>query len=82
MKTLVENNLLRFISICKTKDGMFANFKAKGVRGGTSFTASIAVDLNSLNLNIDEDPLEKLVDVASKTALKEFKQTDLHFEGL
>ena len=45
MKNLAENNLIRFINLTRKKDGMFANFKAKGMRGGTVFTASISVDI-------------------------------------
>jgi hypothetical protein len=47
MKNISENNLIRFTKISKKKDGLFANFKAKGIRGGTAFTSSIAVDLSA-----------------------------------
>lgn len=30
---IAENNLVRFISISKKKDGMFANFRVKGMKG-------------------------------------------------
>ena len=39
---LAENNLIRFINITKKKDGMFANFKVKGIKGGAALAASIS----------------------------------------
>ena len=42
---LAENNLVRFISITKKKDGMFANFRVKGMKGGATFSSSISVDI-------------------------------------
>ena len=32
MADLAENNIVRFINITKKKDGMFANFKVKGIK--------------------------------------------------
>ena len=50
MKNIAENNLIRFINITKKKDGLFANFKVKGIKGGASFSASISVDLRQQKL--------------------------------
>ena len=83
MKNIAENNLIRFINISKKKDGLFANFKVKGVRGGVLFSASIAVDMAAaLNIDIASDPLEKIIEECAKIAVREFKKTDLHFEGI
>ncbi len=82
MKNLAENNLIRFISITKKKDGIFANFKVKGIRGGTAFSASITVDLTAVNVNIEEDPFRKIVEECEKTALKEFRKTEFQSQGL
>ncbi|MDF2549348.1 MAG: hypothetical protein K0S07_415 [Chlamydiales bacterium] len=82
MSTLAENNLVRFISISKKKGGVFVNFKAKGIRGGTAFTASIVVDLSVIEVNPAEDSLEKIIEECAKVAVKEFKRSELEFEGI
>lgn len=82
MKNIAENNLVRFINITKKKDGLFANFRVKGVRGGMLFSASISVDLAACELDPAIDPLEKIIEQAAKLAVREFKKTDLQFEGL
>lgn len=82
MQTLAENNLVRFINISKKKDGVFANFKVKGIRGGMVFSASIAVDLATLDLDLAEDSLEKIIEQSADVAVKEFRKTELQFEGL
>jgi len=82
MKNIAENNLVRFINITKKKDGIFANFRVKGLRGGVLLSASISVDISACNLNLAEDPFEKIVEECAKVALKEFKRTELHFEGI
>ena len=74
-------NLIRFVNITRKKDGMFANFKAKGVRGGTQFTASLSVDLYAANVE-PSDPLEKIISECATIAVKEFKKSDLQFEGI
>ena len=76
-----ENNLIRFQKITKKKDGMFANFKAKGVRGGTSFTASIAVDLDAAEVD-PGDSLEKIIEECARIAEKDIKKSELQFEGI
>lgn len=82
MKNIAENNLVRFINITRKKDGMFANFKVKGIKGGTSFSASIAVDLASVEVNIAEDNLEKIIEECARVAVKEFKKAEFQFEGI
>ncbi|HXF29426.1 MAG TPA: hypothetical protein VN457_06210 [Chlamydiales bacterium] len=82
MKNIAENNLVRFINITKKKDGLFANFRVKGVRGGVLFSATIAVDTATCTLDPSSDPLEKIVEECGKIAIKEFKKTELHYEGI
>ena len=81
MKNLAENNLIRFINLTKKKDGIFANFKAKGIKGGACFSASIAVDISAAEVD-PADPLEKIIEECARIAVKEFKTSDLQFEGI
>lgn len=81
MKNLAENNLIRFISITKKKDGLFANFKVKGLKGGTSFSSSIAVDISAAEVDLT-DPLEKIIEGCARLAVKDFKKSDMEFEGM
>lgn len=81
MKDMSENNLMRFTKITKKKEGMFANFKAKGVRGGTAFTANITVDLSAAELN-PGDSLEKIIEECARIAEKDIQKSTLQFEGL
>ena len=81
MKNMSENNLIRFTRITKKKDGLSANFKAKGVRGGTSFTASISVDLAAAEVD-PADSLEKIIEECARIAEKDIKKSELQFEGL
>ena len=81
MKNIAENNLIRFINITKKKDGLFANFKVKGLRGGTSFSASISVDLSAAEVD-PTDPLEKIIEHCARIAVKEFKKSEMQFEGM
>lgn len=81
MKNLAENNLIRFINITKKKEGMFANFKAKGIKGGTSFSASIAVDIAAAEVD-PADSLEKIIEECARIAVREFKTSELQFEGI
>ncbi len=82
MKNIAENNLIRFINITKKKDGIFANFKAKGIRAGVSFSASISVDISSVEIDISEDNLEKIIEQSARSAVKEFKKAEFEFEGI
>lgn len=81
MKNIAENNLIRFKNISKKKDGIFANFKVKGVKGGTTFSTSFAVDISAAEVD-PADPLEKIIEQCARMAVKEFKTSDLQFEGL
>jgi hypothetical protein len=78
---LAQNNLIRFINITKKKDGIFANFKAKGIRGGAVFSASISVDISAAEVH-PADPLEKIIEECARIAVLQFRNTDLQFEGL
>ena len=79
--SLEDNNLIRFTRISKKKEGLFANFTAKGVRGGTAFTANITVDLNSAEVD-PGDSLEKIIEECAKIAERDVKKSQLQFEGL
>ena len=81
MKNLAENNLIRFINISKKKEGMFANYKARGVRGGTTFSASICVDIAAAEVD-PTDTLEKIIEHCARIAVREFKKSELQFEGI
>ena len=81
MKNIAENNLIKFINITKKKDGMFANYRAKGVKGGTTFSASISVDILAAEVD-PTDPLEKIIEHCARIAVKEFKKSELQFEGI
>jgi hypothetical protein len=82
MKNIAENNLVRFINITKKKDGIFANFKVKGIKGGTTFSASIAVDVSAVEVDLATDPIEKIIDHCAHVAVKEFKKSEFRFEGI
>lgn len=82
MKNIAENNLIRFINITKRKDGLFANFKVKGIKGGVAFGASISVDLASVEIDLSEDNLEKIIEACARVAVKEFKKAEFQFEGI
>jgi hypothetical protein len=81
MKNIADNNMIRFINITKKKDGMFANFKVKGIKGGTSFSASISVDISSAEVD-PTDTLEKIIEQCARMAVREFKKAEFQFEGL
>ncbi len=81
MKNIAENNLIRFINITKKKDGMFANFKVKGIRGGTAFSSSISVDITAAEVDAG-DSLEKIIEESARIAVRELKKSELQFEGL
>lgn len=81
MKNIAENNLIRFISITKKKDGLFANYKVKGLKGGTSFSSTISVDISAAEVDLT-DPLEKIIEHCARLAVKEFKKSEIEFEGM
>jgi hypothetical protein len=82
MKNIADNNVIRFINITKKKEGLFANFKVKGIKSGVSFSASIAVDVASVEVDLAEDNLEKIIEECARVAGKEFKKAEFQFEGL
>lgn len=81
MPTLVENNVIRFLNITRKKSGLFANFKVLGIRGGVSFKASFTVDLSAAQVD-PADSLEKIIEECAQIAVREFKLSDLQFEGV
>lgn len=81
MKNINDNNLIQFTKISKKKEGLYANFKAKGVRGGTAFTAAISVDLSIAEVD-PGDSLEKIIEVCAKIAERDLKKSQLQFEGI
>jgi hypothetical protein len=82
IKNLAENNLVRFISVTRKKDLMYANFRVKGVKGGTNFSASISVDLSALEIDLNETALEQIIEMSAKLAIKEFQKSEIQFEGM
>jgi hypothetical protein len=80
MKNIAENNVIRFVNITKKKDGLFANFKVRGIRAGTLFSASISVDISAAELNAT-DPLEKIIEQCARVGIKEFKKAEFEFIG-
>ena len=82
MKNIADNNVIRFINITKKKTGLFANFKAKGIKGGTSYSSSISVDLATVEVDLAADALEKIIEECAKVAVKEYKKSEMQFEGL
>ena len=80
MKNLSENQLIRFINITKKKEGMFANFRVKGMKGGAQYSATICVDLAATELT-PADPLEQIIEHSARIAVKEFTKSEMQFEG-
>ncbi len=81
MKDLAENNVIRFVNITKKKDGLFANFRVRGIRAGVVFSASISVDISAAELSAT-DPLEKIVEQCARIGVKEFKKAEFEFAGI
>ena len=81
MKNIAENNLIRFINLTRRKEGIFANFKVKGVKGGSAFSASISVDISGAEVH-PGDTLEKIIEECARHAVRDFKTSELQFEGL
>lgn len=78
--SVAENNVVRFISVTKKKEGLFANFRVKGMKGGAAFSSSISVDVGQANVGAN-DSLEKIIEECGKIATR-LSETKLHFEGL
>ena len=82
MKNIAENNQIRFVNIARKKNGMFANFKVTGIRGGTTYNASISVDFSAAEIDMTH-PLEQIIDLCAKIAAKDIKESPKYqFEGL
>lgn len=81
MKNIADNQIIRFISITKKKEGMFANFRVKGLKGGAQFSASISVDISATELDATHS-LEKIIEDSAKIAVKEFHKAEMQFEGM
>lgn len=81
MADLHDNNLIKFTKITKQKEGIFANFKAKGTKGGTTFTASLAIDISEAEVD-PADPLEKIIEECARIAVRDFKRSEFQFEGI
>ncbi|MCB1112741.1 MAG: hypothetical protein H7A37_03940 [Chlamydiales bacterium] len=81
MKNLAENNVIRFINISKKKEGVFANFRVKGIKGGTTFTASITVDIAAAGVDL-ADPMEKIIEECARIAAKDIREPKYQFEGI
>jgi hypothetical protein len=81
MQNIAENNVVRFKNISKKKDGMFANFRVQGIRGGAIFSASISVDISAAEVH-PGDSLERIIEECARIGVAEFKKAELRFEGL
>ena len=81
MKDLAENNVIRFLNISRRKEGIFANFKVKGQKGGVTYGASISVDISAAEVD-PADPLEKIIEECAKIAVREVRRSEYSFEGL
>lgn len=81
MKDHAENNVIRFLNISRRKEGIFANFKVKGQKGGTTLSASISVDIAAAEVD-PADPLEKIIEECAKMAVREVRRSEYSFEGL
>jgi hypothetical protein len=77
---IAENHVVRFMSISKKKEGLFANFRVKGVKGGVTYSSSISVDVNQANVDAS-DSLEKIIEKCGRIAVR-MSETKLEFEGL
>lgn len=77
---LTENNLVRFISVTKKKDGIFANFRVKGMKGGATYSSTISVDVAQAEVDASF-PLEKIIAACARIAVR-MSETKLQFEGL
>lgn len=80
-QSLTDNNVIRFVNITKRKNGIFANFKVKGIRAGVVFGASISVDIAVADVG-PEDPLEKIIEECATIGITQFKRAEFQFEGL
>lgn len=80
-KNLAENGIIRFISVSKKKQGLFANFKVEGLRAGVSYSATIAVDVEAMEIDMS-DPLEEIIEACAVEAVKQIQKTEFQFQGM
>ena len=81
MEDLAENNVIRFLNISRKKEGIFANFRVKGIRAGVLYTVTIAVDISAAEVD-PADPLEAIIEASARLAVKELKRAEFQFEEL
>ncbi len=77
---MADNHLVRFISISKKKDGYYANFRVKGIKGGATISSSISVSIDEANVDLS-DALEKIIAECGRIAAR-MSESKLQFEGL
>jgi hypothetical protein len=76
-----NHNLVRFINLSRKKGELFANFRVKGVRKGTTFSATISVVIDAANVDA-ADSLEKIIEECARLGMREFQASEFEFEGL
>ena len=81
MSSLGDNNKIKFNKISKKKEGIYAHFTAKGIKGGTAFSSTIVVDLTAAEVDLG-DSLEKIIEECARIAERDIKKSELQFEGL
>jgi hypothetical protein len=81
MKNIKENNVIRFKNISKKKEGLFANFLVTGMKGGTTFRASICVDIAAAEVDL-ADPMEKIIEECARIAARDIREPKYQFEGI
>lgn len=80
MKDLKENNVVRFKTISKKPEALYAVFKVKGISSGVAFTATITVDLDAAETH-SGDSLEQIIHQCARIGLREFQNASFQFEG-
>lgn len=75
------NNLVRFVNVSRKKGELFANFRVKGIRKGTTFSATISVIIDAANVDA-ADSLEKIIEECARIGVREFQNCEFEFEGL
>ncbi len=80
MKNLAENNLVRFLSIVRKKDGLYAKFKVCGIREGTTINTSVLLSIDAAGMDPTKS-LEEIIEACGKRAAKDC-HIEAQFEGL
>jgi len=78
---IADNNVIKFKSLSKKKNGLFANFKVNGIKNGVTISASLAIDLSAVDVDFT-DPIEKIIADSAELAMRELQGSQFHFEGL